>query len=166
MNLSPRNRLAFLLIIVSLVLLYFGLILPVFTLRVSITLPLVGETVLHNQTQSVLESVEFLWNNNNRLVGFLILFFSVMVPVTKAVLLLMVMFYQQISRRVPIYRFVALISKWSMADVFVVGVLIAFLSTRSNENIMTELNNGFYYFLSYCLISILAVQVMKVEELI
>jgi uncharacterized paraquat-inducible protein A len=166
MNLTLRNKAAFLLILLSLVLLYFGLVLPVFTLKVAISLPLIGETVLHDQTQSVLESVEFLWNNDNRLVSFLILFFSVMVPVIKAVALLTVLFLHALSKRHHIYAFVALISKWSMADVFVVGVLIAFLSTASNDNITAKLETGFYYFLSYCLISILAVQVMKVQEIV
>ncbi|MEO0779788.1 MAG: paraquat-inducible protein A, partial [Bacteroidota bacterium] len=61
------------------------------------------------------------------------------------------------------FQFVRAIGKWSMADVFVVGVFLAFLATRSNENINAALHPGFYYFLAYCLISLLAIQVMKVE---
>ncbi len=45
-----------------------------------------------------------------------------------------------------------------MADVFIVGLFVAFLSTSSEDNISANLHAGFYYFLSYCIISILAFQ--------
>jgi paraquat-inducible protein A len=57
-----------------------------------------------------------------------------------------------------------MISKWSMADVFVVGVFLSFLATRSNKDINAWLHDGFYFFLAYCLISILATQIMDIEE--
>ena len=51
-----------------------------------------------------------------------------------------------------------------MADVFVVGVLLAFLATKSDDGIDAKLHEGFYYFLAYCIISILATQLLKIEE--
>ena len=164
MNLSLRNRIALGLIIASLILLYFGLFLPVFTLKIGITLPLLGDTSLYEQTQSVVESIRFLYENDNAFVGFLILFFSILIPIMKAVLLLIVLVKKELSKRFLVFKFVSKISKWSMADVFVVGVFIAYLSTKSNENIIAELETGFYFFLSYCIVSLVAVQTMSVEE--
>jgi uncharacterized paraquat-inducible protein A len=135
-----------------------------FSLKIGLELPLVGETTLYERTQSIIESVEFLWENNNRFVAFLILFFSVMIPVTKAVLLLLVLWLQALKSRYNVYRFVYAISKWSMADVFVVGVFIAYLSTESTDAISARLHDGFFYFVGYCLISIASVQVMKIES--
>jgi paraquat-inducible protein A len=81
------------------------------------------------------------------------------------VLLLLVLFKKEFNRRKSVLKFVNLISKWSMADVFVVGVFIAFLSLQSNKNISAELHSGFYYFLSYCVISIASAQLIRVREL-
>jgi len=66
--------------------------------------------------------------------------------------------------RTQLHKFVAIISKWSMADVFVVGVLLATLATTSEDAIEAHLHEGFYYFAAYCIISILAAQIMKVED--
>jgi len=91
------------------------------------------------------------------------LFFSVLVPLLKAVFLLMVLFIKKLGARYQLYKFVHSIGKWSMADVFVVGVLIAYLATASEEYINAYLHDGFYYFLAYCLISLASIQVMSVK---
>jgi len=74
-----------------------------------------------------------------------------------------------------IMAFVASISKWSMADVFVVAVFLAVLSTNHGQTVTTHLINilgfqmsfdiatqtlsaageGFYFFSGYCLLSLL-----------
>ena len=51
-----------------------------------------------------------------------------------------------------------------MADVFVVGVFIAYLSTKSNSMITAELLSGFYYFTGYCLVSLIGIQIASPEE--
>jgi uncharacterized paraquat-inducible protein A len=54
------------------------------------------------------------------------------------------------------------LSKWSMSDVFVMALLIAFMAGRASEqtgDLLTmdaQLESGFYYFLAYCLFSIAA----------
>ena len=161
---STRNILAFILIIISLICLYPGLTEPILSIKIGANLPLVGELVVHETTQSILNTIQTLHENDNTLVAFLILLFSVMVPILKAVILLLVLFVKNMGKRVRLHKFVAIISKWSMADVFVVGVLLAALATSSEDSIEAKLHQGFYYFLAYCLISILASQVMKIEE--
>ena len=65
--------------------------------------------------------------------------------------------------RYRIFAFVRGISKWAMADVFVVGVYIAYLSAKATDALDAQLHEGFYYFTAYCLISLLSVQVMQVQ---
>jgi hypothetical protein len=48
-----------------------------------------------------------------------------------------------------------------MADVFVVGVFIAFLTTTTDANIKATLHEGFYFFVAYCLVSVLSVQLVR-----
>jgi uncharacterized paraquat-inducible protein A len=58
---------------------------------------------------------------------------------------------------------VLIVGKWSMADVFVVGIFIAFLAGQANPNMHAALHHGFYWFLAYCLISILSSQVLRLN---
>jgi paraquat-inducible protein A len=163
-TMSTRNWIALGLIIASLVCLYPGLFQPVLSIHIAPKLPLVGEVTLYESIQSIVQTVETLYTNNNKLVAFLILFFSIIVPIVKAVILLLVLFVKQWSSRQSLFRFVEMIGKWSMADVFVVGVFMAFLASKSNDGFHAELHSGFYYFLSYCILSLLAIQVMEVEN--
>ncbi|MGW8123792.1 paraquat-inducible protein A [Roseivirga echinicomitans] len=160
---NKRNAIAFVLIIVSLACLYPGLTKPIIQINIGAQLPLIGEFKLFERTQSIVESIQSLFETNNDLVAWLILIFSIIVPIVKAIILLSVLAFKNLPGRKALYRFVGLIGKWSMADVFVVGILLAFLATGENESIRAELFEGFNYFLAYCIISILAIQVMDVK---
>ncbi len=160
---NAQNRIAFGLVLISLICLYPGLVYDILSIEINTELPLLGKINLYSSQQSILETIQSLHRDNNTLVAFLILFFSVMVPIIKALILIMVLFVKDFGARKQWFNFVKAIGKWSMADVFVVGVFLAFLGTRSNENINAALHPGFYYFLAYCLISLLAIQLMKIE---
>ncbi len=160
---TPRNIIALILILISLGCLYPGLTIPILSIYVGAKLPLIGEIGLHDSTQSIMKTIRTLRDNDNNLVAFLILLFSVMVPIIKATILLAVLFFKRIKNRTFLHKFVAIISKWSMADIFVVGVFLAFLATKSDDNIHAQLHEGFYYFLAYCIISIFATQLMHIN---
>ena len=53
-------------------------------------------------------------------------------------------------------------SKWAMADVFAVGIFIAFMAGNAIDNLDAKLHPGFYYFIAYCLISNLSFQFLHV----
>ena len=161
---SVRNKISFFLIIISLICLYPGLTNPILTLEIGAELPLVGKMTFYERTQNIVETIEALFKEDNEVVAALILFFSIIVPLLKAIILLIVLFFKQIKRRLDLYRFVYAIGKWSMADVFIVGVFLAYLATKSNEGIHAQLENGFYYFMAYCIISLASIQVMSLED--
>jgi len=60
----------------------------------------------------------------------------------------------------------ALLAKWSMADVFVMALIISFLAIKASAGTSTllqteiTLESGFYYFLGYCLLFILSSQLL------
>jgi len=153
------------LIICSLACLYPGLTQPILSIEIGVDLPIIGSLNLHDTKQSILDTIKTLWRNNNALVAFLILLFSIVVPLIKAILLLAILLFKKMKARVALHRFVSMIGKWSMADVFVVGILLAFLATRSDDNIHAQLHDGFYWFLAYCIISIISFQVMRVKDI-
>lgn len=161
---TTRNIIALILTIASLIILYPGLTVPILRISIAPELPVLGKTTFYEQTQSILQTIDTLYNTNNKLVAFLILLFSVIVPVAKGLVILIVLLVKKTALRNKLYRFVFAIGKWSMADVFVVGIFIAFLSTTSNTAIDAVLLPGFNYFVAYCIISLAGIQLTEVHN--
>ena len=158
---SKRNLFAIALTLVSLVLLVPGLRQAMLTITASIQMMGVTREIFR-QTQSILQAVRSLHESGNNFVAGLILFFSVLVPFLKAAAFFVILGLKQATARRRLYLTVRALSKWSMADVFVVGVFIAFLAARATHNLDAVLGHGFYYFVSYCLVSNLAFQLLEV----
>jgi paraquat-inducible protein A len=160
---TTRNRIALLLTVVSLALLVPGLVQPALTIRA--TIEIFGNArELSNETRSVLGAVRSLHESGNDFVAGLILLFSVIVPLAKAALLVPIVALSDRDRRRGLYAFVRSVSKWSMADVFAVGMLIALLAAKGTANLSAVAGPGFYFFTAYCLVSNAAFQVMTIEE--
>jgi uncharacterized paraquat-inducible protein A len=160
---TSRNWLALGLTAVSIGLLIPGLTQPVLTIVASINM--LGATQeLFRQTQSVLQAVRTLHENGNDFVAGLILFFSITVPFLKALTLLIILMLRNPMARYRLYLMVRSLSKWAMADVFAVGVFIALLAARGSDNLDGIPGPGFYYFASYCLVSNLAFQLLRIPE--
>jgi paraquat-inducible protein A len=158
-----RNFLAIGLTIVSLALLWPGLTKPVLTITASIT-AMGKEREIFRQTQSIVEAVRRLHNSGNNFVAGLILLFSIMVPVIKAGLLSVIVAHPRLEVRARVFRLVRSISKWSMADVFAVGIFIAYLAAKGTDNLDAVAGPGFYCFAAYCLVSNLAFQLLPAPE--
>ncbi len=160
---TKRNLLAVGLSIVSLALLWPGLVEPALTIRA--TIEMFGtERELTNETRSVVGAVQSLHASGNDFVAGLILLFSVLVPVVKAALLVPILALRGTATSYRLWRIVQLISKWSMADVFAVGMLIALLVARGTANLSAVAGTGFYCFAAYCLVSNAAFQLLTVEK--
>ena len=159
---TSRNALALGLTVVSIGLLIPGLTQPVLTIVASINM--LGATQeLFRQTQSVLEAVRTLHENDNDFVAGLILFFSITVPFLKALALVIILVLRDQTSRYRLYLMVRSLSKWAMADVFAVGVFIAMLAAQGTDNLDGIPGPGFYYFASYCLVSNLAFQLLLIS---
>ncbi len=128
-------------------------------------LDLRGSIPVYEKSRSILGTVEELYRAKQWLVAFLIALFSIVVPVVKSALMIISGIISDKSSRVS-RSIIRLISKWSMADVFVVAIIVAFLAanaTQQTEKLFSfnaEFGDGFYYFLGYCLLSVLSMQIM------
>lgn len=126
-----------------------------------------GTVPAFNKTNSILSTSAELYRNNHVPVAVMILFFSVGVPMLKALLLIAAHLPLPVvfKRRLLWVSMVA--SKWSMADVFVVAIFVAFLGAngiqvnRALVDFQSNLGPGFYYFLAYCVLSIVATQLLS-----
>src|SRR5215216_4484574 len=100
---TSRNRLALALSVLSLALLWPGLVQPVLTIRV--TLQIFGVTrELSNETRSVIGAIKSLHASGNDFVAGLILVFSVMIPFAKAVLLIPMLVSRDATSRYRLFR--------------------------------------------------------------
>ncbi|MCC6989236.1 MAG: paraquat-inducible protein A [Acidobacteria bacterium] len=133
-----------------------------------------GEPIeVYQQTRSIVSSVRNLYEVGSVLAATLIVFFSVIVPVTKSVLVCWAVCQGNALRRQRTLLFVEMIAKWSMADVFAVAVIIAFLAAQASQTVgaasalvsfRATFGPGFYWFTGYCLLS-LAVQQLAARRL-
>ena len=125
-----------------------------------------GEIQAYEKTRSILGTVKELADSKSYLVAFLIMLFSVIVPITKGALIL-ITYIKKHGNVADRSRHIShIISKWSMADVFVVAIIIAYLAANASErseeifSLNAVFGPGFYFFLSYCLLSILSAQLI------
>ena len=144
-------------ILVSLFFWVLGVFFPMMTLGGSLEVPFLGEISLGEKTQSIWQSIVFLMETNYWIPALLIFIFSVIVPIFKNVALIYVLIVKPYPNK--LYFFVNALSKWSMADILVVSIFIAYLSGSSIKGFYAYLQKGFYFFLIYCLMSIILSQV-------
>jgi hypothetical protein len=133
----------------------------------------VTEVEVYEQTRSIAGAVRRLYEVGSPVPATLILLFSVIVPLGKGALAAWAVFMANAVRRRRTLRFVETIAKWSMADVFVIAVLIAFLAAQASTTPTTgpdaapgliaftaAFGPGFYWFAAYCLFSLAAQQII------
>jgi len=131
------------------------------------TIDVSGTVNAFNKTQSIIGTAQELLSNDHVLVAVLIVLFSVVIPVGKGLMLLITLVLPPSLKRHRLMLVNNLVSKWSMADVFVIAIFIAFLAgngLQENEGLVdfqANLEIGFWYFLGYCLVSILATQLLS-----
>ena len=156
---TTRNKVAIGLTILSMAVIIPGLRSDALT--ITATHPLLKKP-LYEETQSILRAIQRLYDSKNYFVAGLVLLFSVIVPFIKAGLLAVIIGVKNPVTKYRLYLFVRSVSKWAMADVFAVGIFIAFMAGNAIDNLDAKLHPGFYYFIAYCLISNLSFQFLRV----
>lgn len=135
--------------ILSLVLLGFGLVKDM--LHIEVNAHFIVSLNLFNENRSVLGTLQTLWQTANYWPFVLIFLFGIIVPLVKSGIIFYLLAIQNAS--IKWYSFVNSISKWAMADVFAISILVAFLGANAMENTKSNLEPGFYFFTAYVLLS-------------
>lgn len=172
--------------VVSIVFLTLGLALPMIDLdaRLSdVDLKLIGEElhfdeqVMYFQSKSIVDVTKTLLEGGGwdlKLVGLLILLFSIVLPFLKMLLTSYYLYVQQARNSKFVKTVIFYLGKWSMADVFVVAIFMAYIgfygllnsqlasmAGGDSESVSIEsvnyskLSPGIIFFTFYCLFSIL-----------
>jgi hypothetical protein len=89
---------------------------------------------VYSQTRSIVGSVRHLYSVGSNAAATLILVFSIIVPLTKSLLVTWAVLQSNSERRRRTLFVVEAIAKWSMADVFAVAVIIAYLAAQASQS--------------------------------
>lgn len=123
-----------------------------------------GKVVIQDTAKSILGNAETLWQEGNRLVASLILLFSVVIPAFKLLLLASATLLKRTAWSKSGIKISGFLTKWSMADVFVMALIVSFLAIKASSGTSALIETqvtfeaGFYYFLGYCIFSIISSQ--------
>ena len=179
-------------VLVSLVVLFSGLTAPMIEIDArfqQVNFLLIGESITFNdqviffQSKSILDVIGILFNNgkaDSYLVGILILVFSIIFPVAKLLSTQIYLGGNDRTRKNRILKFFAFKSgKWSMADVYVIAIFMAYIGFQgildnqlSNLNMETDslvsistnktsLRPGFIIFIGFVLFSLILSTILK-----
>jgi hypothetical protein len=118
-----------------------------------------GKMYYYFQSKSVDSIIDLLFKDKNYAIAWSLLCFSVLFPLFKILLTLLLVYVPKL-RTIPAFAMLlSIIGKWSMADIFVAAVFLAYFSFHNmNAGIETASQSliGLDFFLGYAITSIIA----------
>jgi uncharacterized paraquat-inducible protein A len=148
----------------AIVTLVFALISPLIMMVVYQALPVIGEVTLSFETKSIISTIEKLFSQENFILALLVTIFSVIIPFFKSLVILSYGFFKEKGASNKAVNLIEKIGKWSMADVFIVALLVVFFSTKQDIHTSIKLEVGIYFFIGYVLLSMLGSSVIGKRE--
>ncbi len=159
----PRPGLMLLLLGLSLIALLAGLLMPVFSLVASRDFPVLGQTVFQYESKSILGALHKLWSQGQTVIAAIIVLFTVLVPLLKTGLMATLLSLPHKAghpRLRKAHQALLHLGKWSMLDVFLVAIVVAWFSLRDKGSTDAQIQAGLYFFLVYVLLSMLIAAVL------
>ncbi len=123
-----------------------------------------GKIYAFHQSKSILDLIDILFTSKNYTVGIAILFFSVIFPLLKLLFSSLFLLSKKARQRKLLVNVISYIGKFSMADVFVVATILAYLAFENmNPGVTVDAKTlvGLHLFLVYCMLSIIVFFVIK-----
>jgi len=139
--------------LMTIVILIYGLITPLMMITIHKEVKYIGDIILSFESKSMISSIQKLFETNDYVIGAVILLFSVIIPLLKTFSLLLIAIFEDTLFTHKLIGFFKMIGKWSMVDVFVVAILLVFLSANKGDISKAEVEVGIYIFLMYVIAS-------------
>lgn len=149
------------LISISTVSLILGLITPILSIEASKELPVIGETVLQFQSKGIISSITSLIEHGNLWIAILLLIFSVVVPIAKTLTVFLTLFARSHHISIKGLHLSKNMGKWSMADVFVIAIIVVYFSSDQEVLTKAEIQSGLWFFASYVIMSLIGTQLVS-----
>ena len=95
-----------------------------------------SQTALYDEDDTIMSGVVALWQSGSWPLAVLVFFVSILVPTMKLMSLLLLVvsthyhWQWRLRERTVLYRFLEFIGRWSMLDIFVVGLMVALVQLR------------------------------------
>ncbi|MGE0267108.1 MAG: paraquat-inducible protein A [Candidatus Omnitrophota bacterium] len=151
---NPGLRYVSLLLVLSFVFLLLGLFLPAIHLK---------ELVVFQSTFSVLTGIQNLFHEGHHILGVVIILFSVIFPLFKLFVLYIIWFHRiPHPQKAAFIRWLSVLGKWSMLDVFVVAVTIVITQVSRFADAQPRI--GIYFFGVSIIITMLVTE--RIEKVI
>ena len=148
----------------SLITLIFGVITPILMIVIHKYVNYLGDIVLSYESKTIIGTIKHLYHTQNYPVAITILLFSIIVPLLKSITMIIIALLKEFHIAKKLLNLFKHLGKWSMLDVFVVSLLLVYLSMGSSQNSYSEIENGLYLFLLYVILSIITS--LAVEKLL
>ena len=117
----------------------------------------IAEQFNKKMTYNIPQAMEMLFKHKQYFVGVLVGLFAVLIPVLKTILSFIFLY----NKNNKLYNFIGGLGKFAMADVFCVGVFIAFLYSRFNQSLKADIEIGYYWFATYVILNIISIILLK-----
>ncbi|AZG71336.1 paraquat-inducible protein A [Shewanella livingstonensis] len=119
-----------------------------------------GEVEVFRNSRSIIDIITALYQSHNLVVAILVGLFSIVLPAVKLMTMLILLLPMTPIIKQKLRTLISALGKWSMADVFVVAIIVAYMAGNASAGMGDTLKTqshfevGFYYFLGYCIFSI------------
>ena len=149
---QPRERLTQHLFLIAAMCLFVGLAAPMLSIVAQRDVAVLGQVILRFESKAILQTVATLANREQWLIAGALALFSVVLPCLKLCLGLITVIADSRLQKRSVHALHA-ISRWSMTDVFVVAVLLAFMAGEAGDSTNAWVGHGLWFFASYAMLS-------------
>ncbi|RPA59702.1 paraquat-inducible protein A [Shewanella frigidimarina] len=119
-----------------------------------------GEIEVFRNSRSIIDTIAALYQSHHFVVAMLVGLFSIVIPAVKLITMLILLLPVTPLIKQRLSKMISVIGKWSMADVFVVAIIVTYMAGNASAGMgdmlktQSQFEIGFYYFLGYCIFSI------------
>lgn len=145
---------------VATVALMVGLTTPILSIEASKELPVLGKTVLQFQSKGIMTTIVSLQEHGNLWLALLLSVFGVLLPLLKTGIAWLTLFSATHHLSLKGLQLSQHMGKWSMADVFVVAILVALFTSNEGGLTQAKIQAGLWFFALYVVLSLLGTQLI------
>lgn len=127
-------------------------------------IPVLGQTVFQFESKSIVSALLKLYESGQVAIAVVIFVFTILTPIFKSLMMLVVLFSQNLHFSQKSIRVLKTIGKWSMLDVFVIAILVTYFTTKSGGATDATLQIGVFYFVAYVIASMFLTYLINIKN--
>lgn len=152
------------LLLVTVMALITGWFAPILAIIAYQDIPVLGQTVFQFESKSIVSALQKLYESGQTVIAMVIFLFTILMPVLKSLMMLVILFSQNLHFSNNSVHVLKAIGKWSMLDVFVIAILVTYFTTKSGGATDATLQIGVYYFVAYVISSMLLTYLINFKD--